>query len=102
MARSIRKDDTVLVIYGRDRGKTGKVVKVIPKHGQVIVSGVNQVTRHIASRQGTTQTGRVQREAPIPLSSVQYMDTNANRAGRVGWRVLEDLSKERFVRNAQK
>ena len=101
MAKSIRRDDTVLVIYGRDRGKTGKVVRVLPKRKAVIVAGINQVTRHTAARQGVAQTGLVKKEAPIPLSSVQYMDPNTNKAGRVGWRVLDDLTKDRFVRNAK-
>lgn len=100
MAQKIQKDDTVRVIYGRDRGKTGKVVRVLPKHNTVIVSGVNRVTKHVGSRQGVSQTGLVKKEAPIPLSSVAYVDPNSDRSGRVGWNTLEDGTKDRVIRNA--
>lgn len=101
MAKKIQRDDTVRVIYGKDRDKTGKVLQVIPKSGKVIVAGVNQVTKHVGNRQGVTQTGIIKREAPIPISSVAYMDPNNNEYGRVGWRTLEDGTKDRIIKNAR-
>ena len=101
MARAIKKGDTVKVIYGRDNGKTGKVTRVIPRKNLVVVAGINVVTRHIGRRSGTNQPGRVKRDAPLPLSSVEYMDPDTQKSGRVGWRVLDDLTKERFIRNGR-
>lgn len=98
MAQKIKRDDTVLVISGKDRGKTGTVVRVDKKHQRIMVEGVNIVKRHIGSRRGVTQTGIIEGEAPIHISNVVLVDSNTGETGRVRWRTLEDGTKERTVR----
>lgn len=95
----IRNGDTVFVNAGKDRGKTGKVSRILTKKNRryVIVEDVNVSTKHIKQRQGVTQSGRVKFPAPIDISNVALVDTNANISGRVGWKILPDGSKERFV-----
>ena len=66
----IRAGDTVLVIAGRDKGKTGRVERQDPQKGRVVVEGVNIVTRHMRGRPGVRQSGRIQMEAPLHASNV--------------------------------
>lgn len=99
MGQLIRNGDTVLVNAGKDRGKTGKVSRILTKGSKryVVVEDVNVSTKHIKNRQGVTQSGKVKFPAPIDISNVSLYDTNANIAGRVGWKILPDGNKERFV-----
>lgn len=95
----IKKDDTVIVISGKDRGKTGKVLSVLPKEERVIVEGVNIVTRHIKPR-GPQQPGGIKKsEAPIHVSNVMYYDAKAKKGVRLGYKV-EDGKKVRIMRPA--
>ena len=98
MATKIKSGDTVLVISGRDRGKSGEVIRVDKKHQRVMVDGVNVVKRHVGTRRGVTQTGIIEGEAPIHISNVVLVDPNTGETGRVRWRTLEDGTKERTVR----
>ena len=66
----VRSGDTVLVIAGKDKGKTGRVDRQNPKESRIVVEGVNMITRHIRARPGVRQSGRIQREAPIHVSNV--------------------------------
>jgi len=102
MATRIRRDDTVLVITGKDRGKRGKVQRVIPEKNKLVVEGVNIITRHVKSRGGTRQAGIVQQEAPIDISNVAYVEPDTGRPGRVGWERLEDGTKVRVLRSGQR
>lgn len=80
----IKKDDMVIVITGKDKGKTGKVLKAMPKENRVIVEGVNIQTKH----QKQTQTARAEIkhiEGPINVSSVMYYDTKAKEAVKIGY-----------------
>lgn len=84
----IRKDDTVEVIAGKDRGKRGKVIHAIPRENRVLVDGVNLVTRHQKPRQQTratpqTQTGRVVKPAPLHVSKVMLVCPRCNRPTRI-------------------
>ena len=94
MARIV-KGDTVLVISGDDRGKTGRVVKVLHEKQRVLVEGVNLVKRHMRPTQQNPQGGISEREAPIHLSNVMPYDPKANRGTRVRSRVLSDGSRVR-------
>ena len=94
MARIV-KGDTVLVISGEDRGKTGRVVKVIKEKNRVLVEGVNLVKKHTRPTQRNPQGGISEREAPIHLSNVMPFDPKANRGTRVRARVLSDGSRVR-------
>ena len=96
---NLKKNDTVTVISGRDAGKQGKVLKVIPEKNRVIVQGVGFVKRHTRATQRTTQGGIHEKEAPIHVSNVQLVCPKCGKAVRVGTRILEDGTNERFCRN---
>jgi large subunit ribosomal protein L24 len=86
----IRKNDTVIVISGNARGKTGKVLKVFPDRERVIVEGVNIIKRHTRPNQKNPQGGIVQREGPIHTSNVMLIDPKANEPTRVGVKIVKD------------
>ena len=94
----IRKNDTVLVIAGKDKGKTGKVRFAYPKEEQLIVESINFIKRHIRARGRVRQAGIIQLEAPIPVSNVMLLCSRCNHPTRVGFRFLEDGRKIRFCR----
>lgn len=97
MAARIRKGDNVVVISGRDKGRSGEVIKVMPKENRALVRGVNMVTRH--QRQSTTQEGGlVRKEAPIHLSNIALADPVSGKPTRVGFKTLEDGRKVRFAK----
>jgi large subunit ribosomal protein L24 len=80
----IRRDDQVLVISGKDKGKTGRVLRVDPKTERVFVEGLNIVKRHQRPRPGTTDPGGViEREGPIHISNVMLLDPQDNKPTRV-------------------
>ena len=83
MACHIRRDDQVQVIAGEHKGQRGKVLKVMPKKGLVLVQGVNMVYRHVRPSQRNPQGGRLQKEAPIQLSNVLAVDEKSGRGTRV-------------------
>jgi large subunit ribosomal protein L24 len=95
----IKKGDKVVVITGKDKGKTGEVTLVMPKEGRVVVQGVNVVRRH--QRQTAQQQGGIiTKEAPIHISNVAHIDPNSERPTRIGWRVLEDGRKVRVAKRS--
>jgi large subunit ribosomal protein L24 len=91
----IRKNDTVVVISGNARGKTGKVLKVFPERERLIVEGVNIIKRHTRPNQKNPQGGIIQREAPIHASNVMLLDPKNNEPTRVGMRVVTDEASGR-------
>ena len=95
----IRKNDTVLVIAGRDKGKTGKVRFAYPKEGRLIVEGINFIKRHTRARGRVRQAGIIQLEAPMPMSNVMLLCGRCNHPTRVGFRFLEDGRKVRVCRS---
>ncbi len=97
----VRKNDTVLVIVGKDRGKKGKVRQALPKESRVVIEGVNVVKRHMRARGATRQAGIIEREAPIHVSNVMLLCTKCNRPTRIGFRFLEDGSKVRICRRCK-
>jgi large subunit ribosomal protein L24 len=94
----IRRDDTVLVIKGKERGRTGVVRQVMPRQRRVIVGGVNIVKRHMKPR-AERPGGIIEREAPIHVSNVMIICKSCNKATRVGLRFREDGGKVRFCRH---
>lgn len=95
MAARIKRGDKVYVRTGRDKGKTGSVLKVMPQEGRAIVQGVNVVRRH--QRQTPQQQGGiVSKEAPIHLSNLALVDPRDDVPTRVGFRLLKDGRKVRF------
>lgn len=87
MAWHIRKDDQVEVVAGDHKGERGKVLKVLPKKGLVLVQGVNMVFRHVRPSRRNPQGGRLQKEAPIHISNVVPYDEKAGRGTRVRYEV---------------
>jgi len=99
----IHKNDMVKVIAGNARGKTGKVLKVYPDKGRLIVEGVNIVKRHARPNQKNPQGGIVQREGSINASNVMLLDPKTNETTRVGSKVIKDetTGKKRRMRVAR-
>ena len=95
--RKIRKDDEVIVLTGRDKGKRGAVLRVITKTDRVLVEGVNVTKRHVKPTQGDPQGGIVEREAPIHISNVALIDPESDRPTRVRYKNLEDGRKVRVA-----
>ena len=83
MAQKIRKGDTVVVLSGKDKGKTGEVVRAMPKDEKVIVSGVNVAARHRKPSQANPQGGIERKEAPLHMSKVAVADPKTGKATRV-------------------
>ncbi|MCY3821940.1 MAG: 50S ribosomal protein L24 [Gammaproteobacteria bacterium] len=97
--RKIRREDEVIVISGRDRGRVGEVVQVMPD-GRLLVAGVNMVRKHVrANPQTNEQGGIVSREAPIQASNVAIYNRDTSKADRVGIRV-EDGKRVRFFKSS--
>jgi large subunit ribosomal protein L24 len=86
----IRKSDTVVVVAGNAKGKTGKVLKVFPKVNRVIVEGVNLRKRHTKPTQKTPQGGITEKEAAINVSNVMILDPKTNTKTRIGARLIID------------
>jgi len=84
----IRKNDTVLVVAGKDKGKKGKVRFAYPKDERLIVEGVNFIKRHMRARGPARQAGIIEREAPIDVSNVMMICSKCNRPARLGFRFL--------------
>jgi len=101
MKMRIKKNDTVIVIAGKDKGKTGMVKAVMPKEERLLVVGVNRVTRHTKPSQADPQGGRKQIEAPIHVSNVALVDPKDSKATRVGIKKLDkDGGKVRFAKRS--
>ena len=95
----IKKGDHVIVIAGRDKGKHGEVVEMLPKEQRAIVRGVNVVRRH--QKQTASQTGGIiSKEAPIQLSNLALEDPRDGKPTRVGFKFLEDGKKVRFAKRS--
>jgi len=96
---NIRKNDNVLVIAGKDKGKKGKVRFAYPKKNLVMVEGINLIKMHSRARAQVRQAGIIEREAPINVSNVMILCTRCNKPVRIGHRRLEDGRKVRFCRS---
>jgi large subunit ribosomal protein L24 len=94
----IRKDDTVLVIAGKDRGKKGKVRFAYPKSDRILVEGVNFVKSHARPTGQARQTGIIEREEPINVSDVMIVCSKCNKAVRIGHQHLDAGKKVRVCR----
>jgi large subunit ribosomal protein L24 len=97
--RRIRRDDQVLVISGKERGKQGQVREVLPKQERVIVTGLNMVKRHKRSTDQRTPAGIIDKEAPIHISNVKLICASCQKATRVGFRTGNDGAKIRVCRS---
>ena len=95
----IRKNDTVLVIAGRDKGKKGKVRLAYPKDERLLVEGINLIKRHTRARGTVRQAGIIEREEPIHVSNVMLLCSRCNHPTRIGFRYLQDGRKTRICRS---
>jgi large subunit ribosomal protein L24 len=95
----MKKGDKVVVIAGKDKGKSGEVLKVLPADSRVIVQGVNMVKRHTRPAMGNPG-GIVDKEAAIHISNVAHVDPKDSKPTRIGYRVLEDGRKVRFAKRS--
>ena len=98
---NIRKNDTVLVITGKDRGKKGKVRYAYPKKSKVLVEGVNFIKKHARATKQVRQAGIIELEAPIPISNVMLLCGKCNHPTRVGITRLEDGRRVRMCRSCR-
>lgn len=97
----IKRDDTVLVIAGKNRGKQGQIRQLFPERRRVVVQGVNMIKRHMRQRAMGTQAGIIEKEAPLAVSNVMLICKSCNRPVRVGFRVRQDGVKVRVCRSCK-
>ncbi len=98
MAAKIKKGDKVVILTGKDKGKSGEVTKVIPTENRLVVQGVNLVKRHQKQTQ-TTEGGIKTFEAPLAVSNVAYVDADG-KPTKVGFKTLDDGRKVRFAKRS--
>ncbi|ERI95354.1 ribosomal protein L24 [Clostridiales bacterium oral taxon 876 str. F0540] len=94
----VRKKDTVMVISGKDKGKVGEVLAVMPKTGKVVVKGINVVSRHTKPNKANMQGGIVKKEAPIFSSKVMLYCNNCKNVTRISHKILDDGTKVRVCK----
>ncbi|MFM9332344.1 MULTISPECIES: 50S ribosomal protein L24 [Paenibacillus] len=96
----VKKDDTVIVITGKDKGKKGRIIAAYPRENRVLVEGVNMVKKHSKPTQQNPQGGILDQEAPIHVSNVMLVDPKTNKPTRVGYKVLENGQKVRVAKKS--
>lgn len=97
----VRRNDNVMVLSGKDRGKKGKVLRLFPEEGRLTVENLNLVKRHIRRSQANPQGAILSRESPLPVDRVMPVCPRCNRAVRVGFKLLSDGTKSRVCRRCQ-
>jgi large subunit ribosomal protein L24 len=102
LATPIRKNDNVLVITGKDRGKRGRVLKVVPEKNRLVIEGVNMIKRHTKPNPGkNVKGGIIEREASLHASNVQLVCPECGAQTRVGHKILGDGRKVRICRKCE-
>lgn len=96
----IRTDDVVEILTGDDKGKRGRVLKVLRSDNKVLVEGVNRVYKHLKPSRRNPQGGRLSKEMPVQASNVALIDPTTNKPTRVGVRYLDDGSKEVYAKKS--
>jgi large subunit ribosomal protein L24 len=94
----LKKNDIVQVIAGKDKGKTGKVMRLVPKKDRAIVEKINMVKRHMKPSQQVRQGGILEKEAPIAISNLMLVCSKCTDPTRVGYKILDDDRKVRFCK----
>lgn len=100
MGVRIKKGDMVVVVKGRNKGKRGKVLKVLTKKKRIIVEKVNLIKKHAKPSQAHPQGGIVEMEGSLSLSNVMLVDPKTNRGTRIGFKVLDDGKKVKVARGS--
>lgn len=96
----VKKDDTVIVITGKDKGKKGRVIAAYPRENRVLVEGVNMVKKHARPSQANPQGGILNQEAPIHVSNVMLIDPKSGQPTRIGYKVLDNGKKVRIAKKS--
>lgn len=96
----VKKDDTVIVITGKDKGKKGRVIAAYPRENRVLIEGVNMVKKHQKPNQQNPQGGILDQEAPIHVSNVMLLDPKSGQPTRVGYKVLDNGDKVRVAKKS--
>ena len=99
MSARIKKGDQVIVLAGKDKGRKGEVLQVMPKENRALVARINMVQRHQRQTQ-TSEGGIIQKEAPIHLSNIALVDPKEDKPTRVGFKFDEDGNKVRFAKRS--
>jgi large subunit ribosomal protein L24 len=99
MAAKIKKGDNVVVVSGRDKGRSGEVVRVMPREDRALVRGINVVKRH-QKQTMKEEGGIVRKELPIHLSNIAIADPKDGKPTRVGFKILDDDRKVRFAKRS--
>lgn len=97
----IRKGDKVKVIAGKDRGKTGKVLRVYPERNKVSVEGINLLIKHIRPRREGEKGQRIQFPAPLAISNIKLICPKCGKSTRVGYKILSNKKKERICKKCK-
>jgi large subunit ribosomal protein L24 len=101
MSARIKKDDVVVIIAGKDKGRSGKVLKVMPKEERVVVEGLNLAKRHTAPNVANPQGGVISKEASLHISNVALRDPKTGKATRIGYKFVGEGASRRKVRVAK-
>ncbi len=97
----VKKNDRVMVIAGKSKGKTGRIIEVLPNKRKVVVENVNVIKRHTKQNSRTGQRGGIiEREAPIDISNVMLLDPQGGQPTRIGRQVLADGSRSRIAKGS--
>lgn len=96
----VKKEDTVIVITGKDKGKKGRVIAAYPRENRVLVEGVNMVKKHTKPNQNNPQGGIIEQEAPIHVSNVMLVDPKSGKVTRVGYKTLDNGKKVRVAKRS--
>lgn len=94
----LQRKDTVMVMSGRDRGKTGEIVAVLPRTNQVVIEGVNVVKRHTKPSQSSPKGGIIELTKPVKASKVMVIDPSSGRPARIGYKLDKNGKKERIFK----
>ena len=95
---NIKKDDNVLVIAGKDKGKKGKVRFAYPRENKVLIEGINFIKKHSKAKGAAKQAGIIDLEAPLAISKIMFLCSKCNKPTRIGIKRLEDGRRVRFCR----
>jgi large subunit ribosomal protein L24 len=97
--QKLRKGDQVMVLAGKDKGRTGEIIKMMPKEDRALVRGVNMVSRH-QRQTASEEAGIIQKEAPIQVSNLAYVDPKDGKATRIGFKMTDDGRKVRVAKRS--
>jgi large subunit ribosomal protein L24 len=96
----VKKDDSVIVITGKDKGKKGRVIAAYPRQNRVLIEGVNMVKKHARPSQANPQGGIIEQEAAIHVSNVMHIDPKSGKVTRIGYKVLDNGNKVRIAKKS--